>query len=277
MLSAPASRSMSRTNRAAAAWRRSPRMRGRRAVRPATGAARTRVRASAASASAAGCCTGQTSSQRPQNVEALGRCPALSTPIEGRRQHRAHRPRIDPAIGVAADRAIDRAVVHAGRRSGCSAACRWNSLPSMVVRPLSSEHDVILVRPVRIVGAARAGRDGGVDRHLLAGRRARQHAQDLREIFQRRHQLFDRARSTICTLGSVWVRSPLPSLVTMTDAAGLGDQEIGAGDADIGRQETVAQRARASASSCRRARRRSRSASRCVCTRRKSASTTRLR
>ena len=34
---------------------------------------------------------------------------------QARRQHRAHRPRIHPAIGMAADRGVDRTVVHAGR------------------------------------------------------------------------------------------------------------------------------------------------------------------
>ena len=52
-----------------------------RARPAATGAARTRARASAASSSAAGCVIGQTLSQRPQKVEAFGRCPASSTPI----------------------------------------------------------------------------------------------------------------------------------------------------------------------------------------------------
>ena len=33
---------------------------------------------------------------------------------QGRGQHRTHRPGIDPAIGVPADRAIDRAMVEAG-------------------------------------------------------------------------------------------------------------------------------------------------------------------
>jgi hypothetical protein len=40
------------------------------------------------------------------------------------------------------------------------------------------------------------------------------------------------------------VRSPLPSLVTMTEVPGLGDQEVGSGDPDIGREEAVAQHAR---------------------------------
>ncbi len=47
--------------------------------------------------------------------------------------------------------------------------------------------------------------------------------------------------STISALGSVCVRSPLPSLVTMHRAAGLGDQKIRAGDADIGGEEFLAQ------------------------------------
>ena len=46
---------------------------------------------------------------------------------------------------------------------------------------------------------------------------------------------------TICMRGSVEVRSPLPSLVTITDDARLGDEQIGAGNADIGGEEFLAQ------------------------------------
>ena len=45
----------------------------------------------------------------------------------------------------------------------------------------------------------------------------------------------------MCTCGSICVRSPLPSLVTITERAGFGDQEVGAGDADIGGKEVLAQ------------------------------------
>ena len=57
---------------------------------------------------------GQTLSQRPQKVEALGRWPASSMPMSVGVSTAAHGPGIDPAIGVAADRRIDRAMIEAG-------------------------------------------------------------------------------------------------------------------------------------------------------------------
>ena len=55
--------------------------------------------------------------------------------------------------------------------------------------------------------------------------------------------------------------------------AGLGDQEVGAGDADIGGEEFLAQDLRAPRRPAASARPAARSAGRCVCRRRKSAST----
>ena len=45
----------------------------------------------------------------------------------------------------------------------------------------------------------------------------------------------------MCTLGGVVVSSALPSLVTVQTAPGIGDQEVGAGDADLGGEELLAQ------------------------------------
>ena len=44
----------------------------------------------------------------------VGQLPALGDADERGRQHRAHWSRIDPAVSMAADRLIDRAMVHAG-------------------------------------------------------------------------------------------------------------------------------------------------------------------
>ncbi len=90
----------------------------------------------------------------------------------------------------------------------------WNSPPSSALRPLSSSTTWYSLGPVEIAGAARPGRDRRVGREFLPRRRARQEAQQGRRVLQRRHHLFDAAR-TICTCGRVCVRSPLPSLVTM--------------------------------------------------------------
>src|ERR1043165_9759511 len=41
--------------------------------------------------------------------------------------------------------------------------------------------------------------------------------------------IFSRLASTICALGRVWVRSPLPSLVTMTEAPVSAIRKLAAG------------------------------------------------
>ncbi len=102
----------------------------------------------------------------------------LIDPDQARGEHRAHRPGIDPAIGVTADRVIDRAMVHAG--AAADAAQHVGEIAAQHGRAAVVENDdVIFQRAVGIVRAARAGRERGVDRHFLAGRRARQHAQEL--------------------------------------------------------------------------------------------------
>ena len=68
-----------------------------------------------------------------------------------RRQHRAHRPGIHPAIRVSADRAIHRAVVHA--RGTADAAQHVLELGAQHRRAaVVQQHDVVLVRPVQIAG-----------------------------------------------------------------------------------------------------------------------------
>ena len=53
----------------------------------------------------------------------VGQVPRVLDADQRRRQHRAHRAGIDPAIGVAADRARRPGSGSCRRRSGCSAAC----------------------------------------------------------------------------------------------------------------------------------------------------------
>ena len=77
----------------------------------------------------------------------------------------------------------------------------------------------------------------------------------------------------MCTLGSDCVRSPLPSLVTIDGGAGLGDQEIGAGDADIGGEEFLAQDLARLGDQLRGLDQLRGPPAACVCRRRKSAST----
>ena len=183
--------------------------------------------------------TGHTLSQRPQKVEALGRCPALSTPISDGREHRAHGAGIDPAIGVSADRVIDRAMVHAGAAADAAQhllEARAEHGGAAVV----DENHVVVLRPVRVRAAAGAGGEGGVDRHLLARGRAGEHAQELARVFQGRHELLEGREHDMRLRQDL--REIAVALVGDDDrGAGLGHQEVRAGDAHIGREKTLAQ------------------------------------
>ena len=154
-----------------------------------------------------------------------------------RRQHAAHRPGIDPAIGVAADGEIDRAVVQAG---GAADAAQHvlERRAQHVGAPVVDQHDMVVVRPVEVARPPAAGRERRVDRHVLPGRRARQQPQQRAGILQRRHDLLDAGEHDVHPrqrLGQVAV-----ALVGDDDAAaGLRDQEVGPGDADIGGEELL--------------------------------------
>ena len=123
--------------------------------------------------------TGQTLSHLPQKVEAFGSAFVRSQPGQARRQHAAHRPRIDPAVGMAADRAIDRAIIHAG--GAANAAEHILELAAEHAgAAIIHQHDMILLRPVQIARPARASAERRVHGEILPGRRARQHAQQAR-------------------------------------------------------------------------------------------------
>jgi len=92
------------------------------------------------------------------------------------RQHRAHGTWIDPAIAVAANCTVDRAVVHAGAATDAAqhfAEPTCQHLGTAVVH----QHHVVLLRSVCITGTARPGAEGGVAGDLLAGGAARQQTQ----------------------------------------------------------------------------------------------------
>ena len=114
----------------------------------------------------------------PAEGRGVGQLPAFFHADQRGRQHRAHRARIDPTVRMAADRVIDRAMVHAG--AAADAAQHVLELRAEHRRAtVVEQHDMVFLRPVGVALALRPGGEGGVDAHLLAGRRARQHAQDL--------------------------------------------------------------------------------------------------
>ena len=158
---------------------------------------------------------------------------------ERRRQHRADRSGIHPPVGMAADGAVDRTVIHAG--AAADAAQHLAELAAEQLRAAVVEnHDMAGLGPVGVAGAARPGRERGVGRDLLPRRRARQQPDQRIGVLQRRHQLVDGGEHDVHLgqrLGEVAV-----ALVGHDHRrAGLGDQEIGARDADIGGQELLAQ------------------------------------
>ena len=144
----------------------------------------------------------------------VGQMSRLLDADQGWRQHAAHRPRIDPTIGVPAHRAIDRAVVHAG--GAADAAQHLLELGAEDVgAAVVEEDDVELFGSVEIAWPAGTGRDGGVDRELLAGGRARQQTQDRRRVLESGNQLLQARQHDVDASAAICVRSPLPSLVTM--------------------------------------------------------------
>ncbi len=119
----------------------------------------------------------------------VGQMPGFPQTDHQRRQHRAHRSRIDPAIGVAADRTVDGTVIHA--RATTNATQHLVKLVAEHLRAaVIEQHHVELLRPVEIFVPARAGKEAGVARHLLASRASGQQAQNNGDVFERGHDLF---------------------------------------------------------------------------------------
>ena len=158
----------------------------------------------------------------PAERRGVGQMAGLVDADQARRQHGAHGPRIDPSVSMAADRVIDRAVVHAGTAPNAAqhvAKLARQHRGAAIVE----QHHVVFPRPVGIAGATRAGRECGVDRHFLACRRARQHAQQLGEVFQRRHQLLDRGKHDV-GLGQGLGEVAIALVGNDHRGAGLGDE-----------------------------------------------------
>ena len=140
--------------------------------------------------------------------------PGLVEADQRRRQHRAHRPGIDPAIGMAADRGIDRAMVEAG--GAADAAQHVLELAAEQVgcgRCRAARRGIARARRDRPAGAARSrtscrtripARSPSAPAGAAGSPRPPASARPFRCWSM-----------TIWTRGRVCVRSPLPSLVTM--------------------------------------------------------------
>src|SRR5262245_28877949 len=175
----------------------------------------------------------------PAEGRGVGQLTRLVDADQRRRENRSHRTRIDPAIGVAADCLIDRAMIETGAAAN-AAQHRLPTRRSSDLATMVEQDHVIFLRPVGIIGPPRTGREGGVARHLLAGRRACQEPQQRRHILERRHQLVDRREHQMRLrqdLGEVAI-----ALIGDDDrGAGFRHQEIRPGDAEIGANEFLPQ------------------------------------
>ena len=205
-----------RAGRASAASRRRPRGGCPSAASPATSARSNSFSRQCRISFGSGIIIGQTLSQRPQKVEAFGRCARLLQPEDRRVEHRAHRAGIGGAVSVAADRVIDRAMVHAGAAA--------DAAQHLLI--LGAEHrgaavveddDVIFLRPVGIARAG-AGRWRRSCRPTCPGPVAeRASRRRMVETSFSVGTIFSIEAMTMWMRGRICVRSPLPSLVTMIE------------------------------------------------------------
>ena len=181
--------------------------------------------------------TGQTSAQAPHSDEANGSLACSLHPPQLRREDRADRPRVDRAVGVPADARVHGADVQAGAAADAAQRLSAHRVGQRVPAPVVEQHDVVLPRSV-------AGRDPGQERHVrahpLPGRRARQQAQEQREVVQRRDDLLD-AHDGDEHRRQRGAHAAVALVLHHADGARLGDAGVGAGDAHAGTQEALAQ------------------------------------
>ncbi len=91
---------------------------------------------------------------------------------------------------MAADRAIDGAVIEAGAAAD-AAQHVGEFVAEHLAAPVVEQHDVIGAGPVRIAAPPRPGGEGRVSGDVLAGRRAGKQPQQHGRILEGRHQFLD--------------------------------------------------------------------------------------
>ncbi len=152
-------------------------------------------------------------------------------------EDRADRAGVDRAVGVTAGALVDRADVEAGRAADAAQRLASDLVGQCVGAAVVEEHDMHLLRPV----AGRDARPGGRVRvHPLACRGARKQAQQGIQAVPRRHDLLD-ADHRDQHLGQGQAHPAVALGLHHDERAGLGDREVGTGDADLGAQELLAQ------------------------------------
>ena len=102
------------------------------------------------------------------------------------------------------------------------------------------QDDVVFLGAVSVRGAAGAGGEGGVDRHVLAGGGAGEDAEQSEGVLDSGDDFLDAGDHDVHARQGL--REIAVALVSDDDAAaGFGDEEVGAGDADVRGEEFFAE------------------------------------
>ena len=165
--------------------------------------------------------------------------PGFVNTDERRRQNRTHWPRIDPAIRMAADRVVNRAVVEAG--TAANTPQHVLKLGANHFTPLVVEqHHVILARPVRVVWAARTRRECRINGCFLPRGGTSQNALNRGSVFKSRNDLLQTCEHNMRL--RYCLREIAVAFVSHDDrGACLRDQKVRARDADVGIEELLSQ------------------------------------
>ena len=167
----------------------------------------------------------------PTKGRCIGQVMGVLNANERWRQDGTHGARIDPAVGVTPNRAVDRAIIHA-RRAANTPEHVLALAPNDVAASIVEQHHVIFVNTVRVVSSFRSGHERSVNGKGLANCRPRQKAQQCCCIVESRNDLFNTTDDDVHT----WLRHAKIAVPLVGDnhgRAGLGDQKVRAGNPDV--------------------------------------------
>ncbi len=173
----------------------------------------------------------QTRRVRQRGVDLARRAPQLGA------EDRADRARVDRAVGVPAGPLVDGADVQAGRAADAAQGLAPHLVGEGVGAAVVEQDQVEGPGPVLV---RRAGPHARVRVHALGGGGARQGLQEDLKVPPGGHDLLD-ADDRDQRLGEGQTHPAVALGLDDHQGAGLGDHEVGAGDADPGPQELLAQ------------------------------------
>ncbi|CAB5673564.1 Uncharacterised protein [Aeromonas hydrophila] len=149
-------------------------------------------------------------------------------------------PRVDGAVGVAADAGIDRAVVHASTAADALQGLAQLFVPIGLAAAVVEQHQVHLVRAVQLPCPARAADDVEIGGDGLAGGRAGQGTVKRRHVGEELHHLLDAGDGHVHFRHS-GAHAPVALVLDEAQAAGLRHREVDAGEPHAGAAKLFAQ------------------------------------